>query len=62
MDCPWLPFVQNRHLSDLGESNMPIRKTSRGYKIDNVPGYHKTKASAERQLRAIKANQNKRGK
>lgn len=41
---------------------MPIRKTSRGYKIDNVPGYHKTKAAAERQLRAIKANQNKRGK
>lgn len=41
---------------------MPIRKVKGGYKIDNVPGTHKTKAAAERQLRAIKANQNKRGR
>ena len=41
---------------------MPIRKVKDGWKIDNVPGTSKTKAEAERRLRAIKANQNKRGK
>lgn len=38
---------------------MPIRKTSQGYKIDNVKGYSKTRQEAEKRLRAIKANQNK---
>ena len=41
---------------------MPIYKTTKGYKIKNVPGTHKTKAGAERQLRAIKANQARRTK
>lgn len=38
---------------------MPIRKTPRGYKIDNTPGYSATRKEAEARLRAIKANQNK---
>lgn len=41
---------------------MPIRPVKGGFKIDNVPGVHKTKAGAERQLRAIKANQNRKKK
>ena len=36
---------------------MPIRKTKGGYKIDNVKGKSKTKKSATKRLRAIKANQ-----
>jgi predicted secreted Zn-dependent protease len=36
---------------------MPIRKTKKGWKIDNVPGYSKTKKEAEKRLRAVKANQ-----
>lgn len=39
---------------------MPIRKTAKGYKIDNTPGYSKTKKKAVARLRAIKANQNAR--
>ena len=41
---------------------MPIRKTSKGYKIDNVPGYSKTRKEAEERLKAIKANQNSSSK
>lgn len=36
---------------------MPIRKTPKGWKIDNTPGYSKTKKAAEKRLAAIKANQ-----
>lgn len=37
---------------------MPIYKTSKGtYKIKNVKGEHKTKASAQKQLAAVKASQ-----
>jgi hypothetical protein len=36
---------------------MPIRKTKGGYKIDKVKGKSKTKKSAIKRLRAIKANQ-----
>ncbi len=36
---------------------MPVRKVKGGYKIDNVAGIHKTRASAVRQLQAIKASQ-----
>ena len=36
---------------------MPIRKTKGGYKIDNVKGKSKTKKSATKRLKAIKANQ-----
>lgn len=41
---------------------MPIRKTKKGYKIDNVKGVSKTKKAAVRRLRAIKANQRRRKK
>lgn len=36
---------------------MPIRLTNKGWKIDNVDGYSKTRTDAEKRLRAIKANQ-----
>ena len=36
---------------------MPIRKTKRGYKIDNVKGYSKTYKQALKRLRAIKIHQ-----
>lgn len=36
---------------------MPIKKTKGGYKIANVKGKSKTKKSATKRLRAIKANQ-----
>lgn len=36
---------------------MPVRKVKGGFKIDKVNKVHKTKGSAERQLRAIKARQ-----
>jgi len=39
---------------------MPIYKTKNGYKIKNVKGYSKTRKSAIKRLRAIKANQNKK--
>jgi len=38
---------------------MPIRRVKGGYKIDNVSGVSKTKAAAEKRLRAIKARQKK---
>lgn len=38
---------------------MTIRKVKGGYKIDNVAGVSKTKAAAEKRLKAIKAEQNK---
>lgn len=41
---------------------MPIRKTTKGYKIDNVPGYHKTKEGAVKQLQAVKASQSRKNK
>ena len=41
---------------------MPIRKTSKGYKIDNVPGHHKTRKAAEKRLQAVKASQKRRKK
>jgi len=39
---------------------MFIRKTQKGWKIDNVAGYSKTKKEAEKRLRAVKANQRKK--
>lgn len=41
---------------------MPIRKMNGGYKIDNVKGMSPTKKKALDRLKAIKANQAKRGK
>jgi len=46
---------------------MPIYQTPRGWKIENVKGYHPNKEAAERRLKAIKASQQqqqpeKRGK
>lgn len=41
---------------------MPIRKVKGGWKIDNVNKVHKTKEAAQRQLRAIKANQARKKK
>lgn len=38
---------------------MPIRRTPKGWKIDNTPGYSKTKKEAEERLKAIKARQHK---
>jgi hypothetical protein len=39
---------------------MPVRKVPGGYKVEGTKTVHKTKAAANRQLRAIKANQNKK--
>jgi hypothetical protein len=36
---------------------MPIRKTQKGWKIDRVAGYSKTKKDAEKRLKAIKTKQ-----
>ena len=36
---------------------MPIRKTPRGYKVDNVPGYSSSREEALKKLKAIKARQ-----
>ena len=41
---------------------MPIYKTKKGYKIANTPGYSKTRESAVKRLRAIKASQSKKKK
>lgn len=41
---------------------MPIKKTKKGYKIENVAGYSKTREEAVKRLQAIKANQGKKGK
>ena len=37
---------------------MPIRKTQKGWKIENTAGYSQTKKEAEKRLAAIKARQN----
>jgi hypothetical protein len=39
---------------------MPIRKTSKGWKIDNTAGYSRTKKEAEAKLKAIKARQGRK--
>lgn len=39
---------------------MPIYKVKGGWKIANTPGKSKTKASALKRLRAIKASQRKK--
>ena len=41
---------------------MPIKKTSKGWKIENVPGYSKTKKEAEKRLAAVKISQKKKRK
>lgn len=41
---------------------MPIYKDNGKWYIANVKGSHDTKAAAERRLRAIKADQARRGK
>lgn len=41
---------------------MPIKKTSKGWKIENTPGVSKTKADAIKRLKAIKINQAKKNK
>lgn len=41
---------------------MPIYRDNGKWYIENVKGSHKTKAEAERRLRAIKAEQARRGK
>lgn len=41
---------------------MPIKKTDKGWKIENVAGYSKTKKEAEQRLKAVKANQSKKKK
>lgn len=41
---------------------MPVEKVRGGYKVRNVNKVHKTKKAAQRQQRAIKANQRKRKK
>jgi hypothetical protein len=37
---------------------MPIRDTHKGWKIEGVKGYHRSREAAEKRLAAIKANQN----
>lgn len=41
---------------------MPITKTKKGYKIQNVKGVSKTNKAAEKRLAAIKINQAKNKK
>ncbi len=41
---------------------MPVRKVKGGYKVDNTKNKPLTKKKATAQLKAIKANQNKKGK
>lgn len=41
---------------------MPIRKTPKGWKIDHVAGYSKTKKEAEQRLKAVKASQARKKK
>ena len=41
---------------------MPIRKVKGGYKYGSKGKVYKTKAGAERQMRAIKASQSRRKK
>ena len=41
---------------------MPIKKTSKGYKIKNVKGKSPTKKAAVKRLKAVKASQAKKKK
>lgn len=41
---------------------MPIYQTPRGWKIENVKGYHPNKKDAEKRLKAIKASQQQQNK
>ena len=41
---------------------MPVRKVKGGWKVEGTNTVHKTKKEAEQQLKAIKANQKKKGK
>jgi len=41
---------------------MPIKKMKKGYKIENVAGYSKTKKEAEQRLKAVKASQARKKK
>lgn len=38
---------------------MPIRKTNKGWKIENTKGVSPTKKQAEKRLKAIKSRQSK---
>ena len=38
---------------------MPVYKTPKGWKIENVPGYSPTKKEADERLKAIKTRQGK---
>ena len=40
---------------------MPIYDSPRGWKIKGVKGYHRSKAAAERRLKAVKASQSESG-
>lgn len=39
---------------------MPVRKTKKGFKIDNTPGVSKTRKMANKRLAAIKISQKKK--
>jgi len=39
---------------------MPVRKVKGGYKVEGASKVHKTRKEAEKQLKAIKASQNKK--
>ena len=41
---------------------MPIKKMKKGYKIEKVAGYSKTKKEAEQRLKAVKASQARKKK
>lgn len=41
---------------------MPVRKVKGGWKVEGTKKVHPTRTAAIRQLRAIKANQNKKKK
>lgn len=41
---------------------MPIYKTKKGWKIENVAGYSKTEKEAKERLKAIKAKQSGKAK
>lgn len=41
---------------------MPVRKVKGGYKVEGTKSKPMSKAAAERQLKAIKASQNRRNK
>lgn len=41
---------------------MPVRKTKKGYKIDNTKGYSKSRSEATKRLKAIKASKKRKKK